>query len=181
MEGTFLPDDLGLKRSYGIMLNLSHVAIMTDLFFESLAERHPTVSFLHVYPGNVITPEFDRAEFPPLLKLFVRYVGIPLIRPFTMGYGEVGERMVFHARSARYPPKAAGAGGGAGDLEAALLKLPEGLEVIAGMDGEVGSGAYCVSATGDRINNTKKLKALREHVSLVWEHTMQVFAEATAT
>lgn len=182
MEGMFLPDDLGLKRSYGMMLNMSHAAIMTDFFFETLATRNPSVSFLHVYPGNVITPEFDRAEFPPLLKLFVRYVAVPLIRPFTSGYEEVGERMVFHSRSAMYPPAGGGADGGGGGLETALLRVPEGLEVLKGVDGEVGSGAYCVSAAGDWIDNGKKLKALREKGTreAVWEHTLQVFAEATA-
>ena len=64
----------------------------------------------------------------------------------------------------------------------AMLTLPEGLKVLDGMGGEVGSGAYCVSWVGDRIDNTKKLKTLRDQGTgeLVWEHTMQTFAEATA-
>lgn len=178
-EGELLLDDLGLKHRYGVVLSMSHASLMNTFFLEELAVRYPTVGFVHAYPGVVMTPEYRNAEFPLPLKLFVRAVVVPVAGLFALGYREVGERMLFHCRSAAYPARqqqqqqqAAG--------DATLLALPKGVEVLAGSDGQVGSGAYCLTWAGDRVDNDKKLTALRgQNVrTLIYEHTLAVFDEA---
>jgi len=157
-----------------VLPGLSHASFMTTFFFEELAARHPRVSFVHAYPGEVITPEFQRAEFPVAMKWFFFLVVLPILKVTgqTFGYEEVGERMMFDSVSARFPPKEVADGG-----DNRMLPLSEGMDAIAGSDGESASGSYCVSCTGDKVDNATRLAKLRaqDARSIIWEHTVAIF------
>ncbi|KAL8742428.1 MAG: hypothetical protein Q9184_008258 [Pyrenodesmia sp. 2 TL-2023] len=78
-EGKINLDDLSLKHNYGVLTCANHGSTMTSLAFEHLAHQHPTISFIHVFPGYVRTnimqsgfpwvclpftslPEYERSE-----------------------------------------------------------------------------------------------------------------------
>ena len=168
--------DLGLYQpaNYGILSGVSHASYMTTFFFESLSQRHRGLSFLHVYPGEVKTPEFARAEFPAAVRLLFYWVVLPLLALTgqLLWLDEVGARMVWHGVSARFPAR---------DVQGTerMVGLPDGLEIMEGSDNVKGSGSYCVTCMGEKVNNTARLARYREQggPTIIWEHTMKVFDE----
>ncbi len=54
-ESTFNPSDIGLRTTFSLANAASHAAVMNDFYFEQAAKQHPTVSFIHSYPGFVST------------------------------------------------------------------------------------------------------------------------------
>lgn len=177
--------DLGLAKTanQGVARGMSHASLMTTLQFEELAARNEKVSFVHVYPGEVITPEFARADFPGWLKLLCLWVLVPVVRLLVArSYDEVGARMMFAGLSARYPPAAASPvarsqESGAGQSGQRTLPLPEGIQTARGSAGQVGSGAYCLDCDGEPVNNGKNLERWRklDAGKIIREHTMEVF------
>jgi hypothetical protein len=166
-------DDLGLKTHYSLLSSICHPSLMTTFFMESLATKNPSISFLHIYPGLVKTQEMEKSEFPAPVKWFIKWIMFPLISPFCISVDETGERMLFHATSAKYPALAMR--DGRGD-EAAWAPLPEGVEVAVGSDGEKGSGSYCINWDGEMIKNKACLEKYRKKgaTEKVSQHTMEV-------
>ncbi|KAL1695579.1 hypothetical protein GGG16DRAFT_45184 [Schizophyllum commune] len=62
-------DDLGLKKNYGLIHTSKSQATYTDLMVEKFAELHPTISFVHAYPGIVKTDLLSNASSPVLKAL----------------------------------------------------------------------------------------------------------------
>lgn len=86
-----------------------------------------------------------------------------------VGREETGARQLFHATSGVYPPaKPVGDAGG--------VPAPNGLEIMKGVEGQVGTGGYAVNWNGD-ITGKKILEEYREKGvgKTVWEHTMGIF------
>jgi hypothetical protein len=178
-EGKLILDDLGMKETYGILLGVSHASFMNSFFLEELAIRHPTVTFIHSYPGGVLTPEWKSGDFPPPLKWFLVNVFVPIVKLFTIPLEECGDRMLFLALSGRYTPKRFTAGTDTAPESERVLSLPKGMEIALGSDGEIGSGCYCTWWTCDIV---KDLSALARQRSLgarelIWEHTTAVLRD----
>src|SRR3979490_1133259 len=103
-------NDLEVHNNYSIPNLYRTCATQTVLSFELLARKYPTVTFCHVYPGFVNTGQIDR--FMLSLKGKWRYLGevarwtvIPVVSYFAATTVEVaGERGLFMATSAKYPP-----------------------------------------------------------------------------
>ncbi len=177
----FYPDDLGLTSPshYSIRSGVAHASYMTTLAFEELAARHPAVSFIHAYPGEIFTPEFARAEMPAWAKWLIWWVLRPVltITGIALSYEEVGLRMLYLVVSSRFPPKQVTRGGG--EHGHRLTKQDDGEEgnAMVGSDGEEGSGGYCVGASGERLTNDARLSRFRAQGvrEMVWHHTMEVF------
>lgn len=162
-----------------VWARVSHSVVMTTLFFERLARREREgaarplvevggnegtgVAFLHVFPGLVKTKEFEKGDFPPAVKFFLMYIMLPLLTPFTVAVGTVGESIAAMAEDATLRGAAAGEGD---ECEAAI-----------GSDGAVGSGVYCLNWDGKRLINDKPMKAHREKgaIEVVWDHCLAVF------
>jgi hypothetical protein len=49
-------DNLDLQKEFSLSASNGYPASMTSLAFEILASDHPSVSFLHVFPGIMATP-----------------------------------------------------------------------------------------------------------------------------
>lgn len=45
-----------MKNNYSFMKASAHVSTFSDVMVKVLAERHPDITFIHVYPGMVDTP-----------------------------------------------------------------------------------------------------------------------------
>lgn len=151
-----------------------HLVSMTDMALETLAEQAPEVTFINDYPGAVKTG--IGRESNTLLTWFMTIV-LMIIGPLIyIPIRESGERHLFFATSAKYPPRvrsdaAAEASSG--------VPLSEGLEVASGTDGEVGSGVYSIHWSGEHAGPkvVKLLAGLREQgmAQKVWKHTVGEF------
>ena len=157
-------DDLDLKHNFSLRKAATHVITMTDFAFEEFATRNPTVSFVHSFPGGVKTGFFKESAF--VLRAMMRLAFI-FMSPWTIPIQESGERHLYAATSAAYPPKA-GEGG--------AVEVGDG-EVKKGSAGEIGTGAYFIGSDGERKANDKVLKELRgkDAGAKVWAHTIKMF------
>lgn len=98
---------------------------------------------------------------------------MPLAKPFTVSLKESGERHLFHATSARYPPAGVKNPPGAG------VALPDEAEaeVAKGSDWIPGSGCYLLNYDGETIGDKKLLDEYRRRGmgKKIWQHTHEVF------
>ena len=144
-----------------------HVCTLMSLGLESVAKMAPEVSFVHCDPGAVKTALYDRVEgvFGVLMRVFLFVVGYWVCVPIE----ECGERQLFLATSARYPPASVGNVGDSG------VSRGDGIDVARGTTGETGSGVYSVLWDGTSAPPTvqKVLAGYREEgmVEEIGRHT----------
>ncbi|KAN0121808.1 hypothetical protein V8E51_000134 [Hyaloscypha variabilis] len=119
-------------QNLGIIAIRGHVTSMLTLALEAIAKKAPNVSFIHDYPGFVETGMSRELSGlgPALMKVLFKPVMVLLKIPIE----EVGERQVFFASTARFPPRDGEDG----------VSLGEGVEVAVGTDGKVGGGVYSI-------------------------------------
>ena len=160
-------NDLDLKQNFSLRKAGAHAVVMTDFAFEELATKNPTVSFVHSYPGGVKTGFFKESGFAIKAMAQLAYT---VMSPWMVGIEESGERHLYGATSAAYPPKAGEKGG---------VEIWEG-KVKQGSAGEMGSGAYLIGSDGELKANEKVLRELRgkDAGAKIWAHTMKVFESA---
>ncbi|KAF2152880.1 NAD(P)-binding protein [Myriangium duriaei CBS 260.36] len=168
-EGPIVWDDLQL-RSMSLKTRASMISMLT-LSLEALAQQAPDVSFIHSYPGAVrsnLTREWTVPSF--LMWMIFTLLGWAIYVPER----EVGERHVFLATSAKYPPKSAGTG------VAKTVALPEEVEVGLGSNDQKGSGVYLVDVKqGDssQVASSALLAKMRSEGSVkrLWDYTQEQF------
>ncbi|KAH8665240.1 hypothetical protein BGZ60DRAFT_432476 [Tricladium varicosporioides] len=177
-------DNKSIKH-YSVLGAAYHAATMMTLLFEHLAKDHPTVSFIHSYPGAVATNIVDNmlSSAPGMIwypAQVPRYTLLPLMMTFgAMSPSEAGERTLFLATSARFPP--------AEDHNSARkmggwVDRPEGVCIAASTvvkEGR-GNGVYRVKSDGETWKETELLQDYRRRDvgSHVWDHMQTVFADA---
>lgn len=152
-----------------------HLTSMHTLALEHLALQSPTVSFVHDFPGAVYTALHKDTTgllafvFRCLIDAAYMLLGTWLFVPI----GESGERHVFLATSASFPPREGTAAGISAD----------GLPAVKGSNGEQKSGVYSVDwdCQGPGASAETALKALRKKgvQDLVWNHFLEKFEKAT--
>ena len=126
---------------------------------------------MHDDPGTVKTPLLDRVEgvIGVFMRAFVYLAGYWICVPLE----ECGERQLYLATSARYPPASVGGEGGSG------VPLGDGIDVARGTTGEIGNGIYSVGWDGTSASPTvqKLLAGYRDRgmVEEVWRHTESEF------
>ncbi|OQE46817.1 hypothetical protein PENCOP_c001G04289 [Penicillium coprophilum] len=171
-EGPIDETDFQAKNMSVLSLR-GHLVSMTDLALETLAEQAPEVTFVNDYPGAVKTGIGREAN--TFLTWFMGIV-LMIIGPFIyIPIRESGERHLFFATSAKYPPRVR--------LDAAEVSdgvpLSEGVEIASGTDGKVGSGVYSIHWSGEHAGPrvVKLLAGLREQgmAQKVWQHTIGEF------
>lgn len=177
-EGQLIEDDLGLRHSWSLNKGHVHTATMNTLALGELASSHPSISFIHVFPGILVTGATQKfaEDWSLPLRLLFHLVVVPIATLFTLGLQESGERHLFHTTSARYPPAQvkkdpdhASAPAGVG--------LPQGVKVAQGWDQREASGCYLVNHDGETIGDQSLLEGYRkkEMGKKVWAHTLEVF------
>lgn len=163
-------------RTVSLLQMRSHFGSMTTLALESLALEAPDVSFVHDFPGTVksdIGSDSDKLALVAL-RLILKVVGPLVYIPDV----EVGDRHLYLATSARFPPKLSADG-----VEAAGVSIPNDIKVSIGSNGDRGSGVYSVNYDGEPPS-PKVLKVLMQLraddvVRKVWQHTEDVFTGVT--
>ena len=170
-EDKLVLDDLDLKTHFSSRNCLRHSVTMTSLMLEAFAKKEPTISFVHSYPGAVMTNA--GRDLGKLLNYGIKLLFI-LMNPWTVGLVESGERYLYDVTVAAYPPacaKGSGAVIAAADAQA-------GVEIAKGSDGTAGSGAYLLNWDGKvQSQSLGLMKDYRDGgvQQKVWEHTMEMF------
>ena len=129
-------DNLDLQQNFSLRKAAGHAITMTDFTFEEMAKKNPSVSFVHAYPGAVKTGFVKEASFA--IRTATQ-LALTVFSRWTVGIEESGERHLFVATSAAYPPS---------DGQKCGVEVGDG-GVKKGSAGAVGSGAYLIGSDGE--------------------------------
>lgn len=150
-------------------------ASITTLSLEAQHQVAPEVSFIHNFPGAVVSG-IARGNIGPFMR-FLKTVWAWLGPLVHIPLEEAGDRHLFLCTSARFPA-------GPNDATAGVPP-PEGLDVATGIDGEVGSGVYSINEKGDSsgANVEHLMTQFREQgmVARVWKKIESDIRSALAT
>ena len=157
-----------------IVSGLGHGSSLITLSLEALAKQAPDVAFIHDHPGPVKTNLVRGGEG---VAIFILSVVIKILGPIVnIPIQECGDRHLFLATSARYPP-------GPGGESASGVPLADGVAIARGIDGKNGSGVYSVNWEGESSGPKVEalLAKLREEgtVDTVWKDSEKEFKRIT--
>ncbi|TVY29011.1 Oxidoreductase [Lachnellula hyalina] len=176
-EGDIDLSDLEVKANFSGLKAMKNSTTQTTLAFEELAKTNPSVTFIHKYPGFVDTGVLGRllgtmTGLWALPATFVKWFILPVLNFFSTSIEEAGERGVFLATSARFPPLKRRDG-----WEAAAVPLPEGVKEISEE-----SGVYRLGAKDESVDAVPVLVRYRHEGvgKTVWESTLAVWERALA-
>lgn len=157
-ESKLIELDLELRHHHSTNNVIGHSNTMTILVMEHLAKQYPSISFLHVFPGLVIT-NLAASDMSWPWSSLVKYVR-PLFSFLAVPLEESGQRHLFCATSKRYPPRCAVTA-----------------EAARGSNGEQGSGVYSLNWDGEPAKQKDFLAEYRARGmgETVWAHTLDVF------
>ncbi|KAK7756213.1 hypothetical protein SLS62_001806 [Diatrype stigma] len=175
-EGEVFLTDLQARNMGGFTFR-GHGTSMITLSLEAIATQAPEVSFVHVYPGFVKTglsreltgigPAIAKIVFKPVMAL----LHIPI--------DETGERQIYFATSARFPP----GDGGLGDANG--VALAQGVNVAVRVDRNPGGGVYSIDYEGEGTSERVQalMKSLTEDgtADKIWKHTEEEFLRITGS
>lgn len=172
-EGTIFPGDFQ-ANALGVLSFRGHLTSMITLSLDEIARRQaPEVSFVHDYPGFVKTG-LSR-ELTGVAASIGRVVFAPLMAVLQIPIEETGERQLYLATSARFPPRdGSGAEG---------VALGEGVTASVGFDGTPAGGVYSVDYEAEGPGQ-KVVEILRNYKKSgmgekVWNHTEEEFVRIT--
>lgn len=184
-EGPINKEDLDCRKHWDPIKACRAASTMTDLMFEELAKTHPTVSFIHSYPGQTGGRLMDHtlASVSGLMWLpaqMSRYMVLPIYTRFMcITPEEAGQRTLFLATSTRFPPTTDH--GTTGKLDG-LVERPDDVGVArsAVMKDGKGNGVYRVNWNAESWKDNKLLDRYREEGmgKVVYDHAMSVFEMA---
>lgn len=110
-EQSLICDDLGLSRHWSALAMVNHSTTMTTLALQYLAEHNPNITFIHHYPGWVMTENFSSIVAPQssgtfwkLILNLVKGVAKSLAYCFGTLAEASGERQAFHLIHSQYEP-----------------------------------------------------------------------------
>lgn len=129
-------DNLDLQREFSLRKAAAHAVTMTALTFEEMAKKNPSVSFVHAFPGVVKTGFAKETSFAIRAA---SQLALSVFSRWTIGIEESGERHLFAATSAAYPPS---------DGQKCGVEVGDG-GVKKGSAGAIGSGAYLIGTDGE--------------------------------
>ena len=173
-------NDLEVKNDFSLMKAAGNGTTQTTLALEELAKSYPSITFIHKYPGFVNTGVLDRLMATAkgvyaIPATLVRWAILPIVNLFSMSVDEAGERGVFIATSARYPP----ANPKTDSVGVPLLQGVQVAESSMVKDGE-GNGVYRLGADDESAPDSAVLAGYRlDNVGrTVWEETQAVWDRA---
>lgn len=162
--------DVGLQNTFSAGKCATHTITMNDLMAEQYGAREPGITFIHTYPLVVDT---GAARELPLWARGGAKVLLAVLKPWVVGREETGQRQLFHATSAMFPP----AWPAAKMQTARGVSLASGVSVGIGAAGQSGSGGYLVNWNGDRAKKASMPSGMKEQEvsEAIWERTAEVF------
>jgi hypothetical protein len=179
-ETEFDINDIECKNNFGAIMSAGVGTTLTTLAFEELAKTNPKITFIHKYPGFVNTGAAAKIlnsvtgilAIPAQLAI---WLVLPIVNLFSTTQEVAGERGLFLATSARYPPSKSVAPG---------VALPTGVEVAKSTivkDGK-GNGVYTLDGLDDVTPDAPVMPGYRESDigKTAWEKTQAVWDRAVA-
>lgn len=173
-------NDLEIKNNFNGFKAAANGATQTTLAFEELAKTNPHITFIHKYPGFVATGVIDKlmgtaTGLYAIPAQIARWVLVPIIQLFSSSTDVAGERGLFVATSARYPPAQPKA-------EALGVGLPKGVEAAKASivtEGN-GNGVYLLDESDESTPDAPVMSGYRQggKGAVVWEDTQAVWDRA---
>jgi hypothetical protein len=156
------------------------MASCMTLVLETAAARARDVSFVHCLPG-LVKGGIDRERDSDSNTMMTVIMGKILMPFLQTPVEEAGERHLYLMTSARYPAAVASEKKGNGKADG--VPVGDGVEVVKGCNGVVGSGVYSIGWTQDSspAKIEKFLKGFREDGTRdkVWEYVVGDFERIT--
>jgi NAD(P)-dependent dehydrogenase (short-subunit alcohol dehydrogenase family) len=166
-EGKMKEDDLDLRKpgNYSIINASYHAATMLTLSYEHLARENPRISFVHSFPGFVMTPLFTRG-FSRVTSLLISCIIQPLALLFAISLDEAGARALYYSTSDRY------------SVNDGTVPLANGVQKSS----KSGGGIFLGNEKNESVDNEKILADFRARGvdEQVWKHTMEIFSACAA-
>jgi hypothetical protein len=173
-------NDLECRNNFNGFKAAANGGTQTSLIFEELAKTNPNITFIHKFPGFVATGVLDKMMgtakgLYAIPAQIARWVLIPIIQLFSASPDVAGERGLFVATSARYPPAQPKTG-------ASGVALPNGVEVARSSiitEGK-GNGVYLLDENDESAPDVPIMISYRQEnkSKLVMESTMSVWDRA---
>jgi hypothetical protein len=156
-------DNLDLCKSYSFTTAGFYATTMTTLALSHLAAQHPSISFLHVFPGFVPMP-IHASAWGGIVGSIVSM----LLWPFTLPLNQSGEWSLFVATSAAFRSREYREGDEG-------VPLVDGVSTVRGADGVVGSGGYILNYDGRDVTKRGLMDGFRKTglAGVVWEHMLE--------
>lgn len=178
-EGAVIPTDWQ-ANNMGILSFRPHVTSMITLTLLAIAKQAENVSFIHDYPGFVNTGM--SRELTGIVPAITKVLFAPVMAMIKIPIDETGERQLYFATSARFPPRdhGTGAAGSAG-----AVALGQGVSMAVGADGKSGGGVYSIDyeaeGTSERVQGV--LEGLKSDgtAEKVWKHVQEEFVRITGS
>lgn len=161
------PDNLDLRKHFSFSQSNGYPVTMTSLAFETLASKHPSVSFIHVFPGLVATPLLKNS-MGGILGSVMSF----LSKPMSISPEESGEWQTFLSTSPNFPAKVAGQD----------LPVDSKVKIARASTGKPGGGSYILNHKGQNTTNEPLMSQLRERglADIIWKHTLEIFDQTPA-
>ncbi|KAF5353696.1 hypothetical protein D9758_008687 [Tetrapyrgos nigripes] len=86
-------DDLGLKKTFSVRKASAEGPAYNDLMVEEFAERYPTLTFGHAFPGIVRTSIASSPTLSPWMKIGMK-TAMGLLYPLSVSQRECGEYLL---------------------------------------------------------------------------------------
>lgn len=173
-------DDLEFRNNFNGFKAAANGATQTTLSFEELAKTNPNITFIHKFPGFVATGVIDKlmetaSGLYAIPATIARWVLVPIIQLFATSPDVAGERGLFVATSARYPPAQPKA-------EISGVALPKGVDVAKSSivtEGK-GNGVYLLDENDESTPDAPVMPGYRQESKgkIVWEDTQAVWDRA---
>ncbi|KAJ6023963.1 short-chain dehydrogenases/reductase [Penicillium herquei] len=140
-------DNLDLQKDFSFSASTGYPATMTSLAFEILASQHPSINFIHVFPGIVATSLMKKS-----VGSFMGSILSFITKPISMSASESGEWHVFLSTSTEFRARNASS------------SQPSG-------------GSYIVNYDGKNVSKDALMAELRGKgfLDTVWKHTLDTF------
>ncbi|KAE8419729.1 hypothetical protein BDV36DRAFT_307492 [Aspergillus pseudocaelatus] len=160
-EGEIDESNFDLQVSFSFGTAATYGATMNSLAMEYLAAKHPSVTFIHIFPGVVQTP-LMKSSFGYILGSMLGLV----TKLMSISEKESGERNVFIATSTAYPP-----------ATRAREMSADGVGVAVASTGKTGGGSYLLNYDGKDVTNQTLMRNYRdrEYLTKLWDHTLDIF------
>lgn len=178
-EGVVIPSDWQ-ANNMGILSFRPHATSMVTLTLLAIAKRSPNVTFVHNYPGFVNTGM--SRELTGIVPAITKVLFAPIMAMLKIPIDETGERQLYFATSARFPPR----NHGTGTVETAdMIALGQGVNTAVGADGTAGGGVYSIDyeaeGTSERVQSL--LDGLKKDgtAEKVWKHVEEEFIRITGS
>lgn len=180
-EGAVIPTDWQAENM-NVLSYRRHATSMITLTLLEIAKQAPSVSFIHDYPGFVNTGM--SRELTGIVPAITKVLLAPVMAILKIPIDETGERQLYFATSARFPPRDHGTGTGEA-ASAGMVALDGGVSIATGADGTPGGGVYSIDyeaeGTGQRVQGVLEGLKTDGTAEMVWKHVEEEFMRITGS